>query len=325
MELAVFMAGNQLLLKKKSNTPLIAIDLMGCGREPVAIAESVMATGSLFRYIFLAHESCKLPSSYAVHYAPDLFTEKDNPLEVARRKKTSLTAGIKLLAEGKVDALITAGDTGTLIASSRLYLNTLLPSRKVALMTKLPTLKGQVLIGDLGANIHVKAEDFLEFAKLSIALLQAEGIARPKMALLNIGQESTKGSPEWVKAYSLLQEFSSEKEVTFLGNIEACDLFTEDVQIVITEALAGNILLKTAEGVAKMVLKALKGSLNLPPWLDWSAYPGALLSGLEVPIIKVHGYSDEKAFLSALASLERLLEEKTMDKMAELLESLKST
>ncbi len=319
VEPVVFMVENQLLLKKKFSTPIVAIDLMGCDVEPVAIAKSVMAAGFPFKYIFIVHESCKLPPCYEAHYASEIFSEKDNPLEVARRKKTSLTMGVQLIAVGKADAFITAGDTGTLIASSRLYLETLLPSKKLALMTKLPTLKGQVLLGDLGANIHVKAEDFLEFAKLGIAFLKASGIAHPKMGFLNIGQESTKGAPEWVKAYLLLQELSSKENVIFHGNIEPCNLFTEDLQLVITEALAGNILLKTAEGVAKMVLKALKGSLEKPLWLDWSDYPGALLVGLKVPVIKVHGYSTDKAFLSAISSIKGLLKEKVIDKMADIL------
>lgn len=280
---------------------------MGCGKEPVAIAEAVMAMGSPFRFVFLVHESVKLSASFETKTAPDLFKDNDQPLHVVRKKTTSLIQGIKLLAEGEVEALITPGDTGTLVAASRLFLKPLLSSRTTALMTKLPTLSGHVLLGDLGAYVNAKAEHFCDFARLGIAFLQAEGVSHLKMAMLNIGQESTKGPAAWVEAHHLLKDLAAEKGVSFRGNIEACDLFMQDADLVITDALAGNILLKTAEGVAKMVMKALKGTGQTPSWLDWSGYPGAILAGLQKPLIKVHGYSTEKAFLSALKSLEGLL------------------
>lgn len=318
------MVVKQLLPRKTPlKNPLIAIDLMGCAREPLAIAESVMtefakAEGSSF--VFLVHESVNLPASFNSVKAPDLFTDKDLPLNAARRKNTSLTLGIKLLASGRASALVTAGDTGTLVAASRLFLTPLLSSRTTALMTKLPTLKGHVLMGDLGAYVNAKAEHFCDFARLGVSFLQAEGIKNPKMAMLNIGQESTKGPAEWVKAHQLLHKFAKEKGIDFIGNIEACDLFMEDLQFVVSDALAGNILLKTAEGIAKMIMKAMKGSHNTPEWIDWSGYPGAILAGLPSPVIKIHGYSTEKAFSSALSSLQNLLQRDVTTKMKVLLQ-----
>lgn len=233
-------------------------------------------------------------------------------------KKTSLTVGIRLVAAGDVAGLITAGDTGTLVTAARLFMKPILPSKHTALMTKLPTLHSPVLLADVGAYVNAKAEHFLDFARLGTALLKAEGQKNIKMAMLNIGRESTKGPLEWTRAYQLLKKFSKEAGIKFAGNIEACDLFMEDLHLVITDALAGNILLKTAEGVAKMVMKATKGRES-PSWLDWSVYPGALLAGLESPIIKVHGYSNEKAFTSALTALHQLLEQRVIAKMQSLL------
>lgn len=311
------MVGKQLLLRKQRlPNPEIAIDLMGCGLEPEAIAKAVMAEGSSlpYRFRFLVQEDVKLPKIYPVHKAPDCFEEGDAPLVVARRKKTSLTEGIRLVAQGDVVALITAGDTGTLVAASRLFLKPLLPSRTTALMTKLPTRHGPVLLADVGANVNAKAEHFLDFARLGTAFLHASGMKTLKMAMLNIGQESTKGPVEWTKAHQLLKELTD--GVKFRGNIEACDLFMEDLDLVITDALAGNILLKTAEGVAKMIMYAFKNSNgSSSSWLDWSSYPGAILAGLEAPIIKVHGYSNTKAFTSALQSLHGLLDNNTIAKM----------
>ena len=302
----------------------VAVDLMGSSLEPQGLAEAlleVQRAGNLScSFLFLAHKSLKgsLSLKEQVFWVPDLFDEKDSPLHGVRRKKNSQTEGLRLVAAGHAQGFISAGDTGTLVTAARLFLKRLSKEIKTtALVTELPSLKNPVMLADVGANVHVKASHFVDFAKLGLACLKARGRKKITMGLLNIGQEATKGPSEWKKAYALLKEL---KGASFKGNIEPSNLFTGDVDLIITEALAGNILLKTAEGVAKMVMKTIKSS-STQKWLDWSSYPGALLAGLEAPVIKVHGYATEKGFASALLFLMDLLDNRFIEKMKKSLQA----
>jgi glycerol-3-phosphate acyltransferase PlsX len=239
------------------------------------------------------------------------------PSKALRGKKdSSMRVAIDLVKQGAADACVSAGNTGALMATARFVLKTLPSVDRPAIITAIPSLHGQTYVLDLGANVDCSAQHLFQFAVMGSELVSAvEGIARPKVGLLNIGQEEIKGNEQVKQAHELLAASS----LHYVGYVEGDDIYLRDLDVVVCDGFVGNVALKTSEGVAKMVSQRLKEGFR-KSWLsrlaalaalsvlrdfkftfDPRRYNGASLLGLRGIVIKSHGGADALAFRNAIA------------------------
>jgi glycerol-3-phosphate acyltransferase PlsX len=266
--------------------------------------------------------------------ASDIITGDDLPLECVKNKaNSSLVRGVQAAAERKLDAFISCGNTGALIAASSLSFSRLPHMSRPALLTHFPSYHGRMVVLDVGGNLITKARRLVQFAYLGSSYAMARfGIERPKVALLNIGQESEKGTSELREAYRTLEQASG-NFFTFIGNVEGHDAFLKGVDVLVTNGFTGNIFLKTAEGIASFVFRLterkiaeqlpdenmLESWLELKRFLSYEASEGALCAGIDGIIIKCHGTSSQRAIFNAILGVCELSENEIIPKMAGLL------
>lgn len=238
----------------------------------------------------------------------DSIAMEDHPLTAPRRKKdSSLVLGIEALAEKKIDAFISMGNTGALLMTARAKLKTLPGITHPALIAPIPSEKGVVATLDVGANIEYTSEQLVQFAAMGMAYQKVQGIEKPTVSLLNVGVEPMKGPKELQKAYEALKELSAKHPYPFfLGNLEARDVFTSPTNVLVTGGFAGNIFLKASEGMAQFFLKKIpSNNPEMEKKLDYSKYPGATLCGVPGILVKCHGNAETKALTqSILRSIE---------------------
>ena len=245
--------------------------------------------------------SCPLP----FFEASDFIEMDESPVRALKEKKeASMLLGMRLLKEGKIDALISAGSTPALVLGSKTILSTLPKIKRPALFSYFPTKKDPVAVLDLGANVECKAVHYVQFAQMAASYLLVNGMENPRLGLLNIGEESSKGTVELRKAYKELQTIEN-PPFQFCGNVEGTCVFDGTVDALITDGFTGNVFLKTAEGIASLILDRLSESLDakladLQKHLHYAEYPGALLLGINGIVIKSHGYSSKKAIINAV-------------------------
>jgi glycerol-3-phosphate acyltransferase PlsX len=218
----------------------------------------------------------------------------ESPVAALKKKKdASLFQGLRLLKEKKIDAFISAGNTGALVLGAKRILSTISPFKRPAFLSILPTKKRPVAILDLGANFECKSNTLVQFAHMAAKYLRVYGIPLPRIGLLNIGEESIKGPQELRLAYKKLQATFG-APFQFVGNIEGNTVFEGNVDAVITDGFTGNVFLKTAEGVAEMILE--KSPQENFPHIHFSA----LLLGVQGLVIKCHGKNSPQTFLQAV-------------------------
>lgn len=259
--------------------------------------------------------------------APDYISMGDNPISAVKKKKgASMIAALRLLKQGKIHALISAGNTGALVLGSKIVLSTLPGIHRPAFLSMMPTKKGPVAVLDLGATIQCKASHLVQFAYLASAYLLAKGVKKPKIGLLNIGEEPIKGTSELRQAYLRLNTLT-DPPFKFLGNIEGKSVFEGDADALITDGFTGNVFLKTAEGIANLILDRIHTNLSnetirsigselsdLKKHLHYAEFPGALLIGVKGIVIKCHGYSTPTAFINAIRGAIELISDDFMNK-----------
>jgi glycerol-3-phosphate acyltransferase PlsX len=258
----------------------------------------------------------------SIEHAPEVVGMDEPPAQALRNKKaSSMRIAIELVKQGEAQAAVSAGNTGALMATARFVLKTLPGIDRPAIVKTLPALRGHVHVLDLGANADCTPEQLVQFAIMGSILVSAiEGNPRPRVALLNVGQEDIKGNETVKKAAELLRA----SHVNFVGYAEGNDIYTGDQDVLVCDGFVGNIALKTSEGLAQMVrhimreeftrswatrlaglvatpvLRALRGRM------DARQYNGATLIGLNGTVIKSHGGADALAFEYAI--LEALSE-----------------
>ncbi|MGZ8257068.1 MAG: phosphate acyltransferase PlsX [Gallionella sp.] len=257
-----------------------------------------------------------------IHAATELVAMDESPQAALRGKKdSSMRVAINLVKSGEAAACISAGNTGALMATARYVLKTLPGIDRPAIASFLPTKSGQVCMLDLGANTDCTAEHLLQFALMGSTLVSAlEHKLQPTVGLLNIGSEDIKGNEVVKQAAALLRE----SDLNFYGNVEGNDIFNGVTDVVVCDGFVGNVALKTAEGVAKMMggflreeysrnlYTKLAALISLPALkafkhrLDHRRYNGASFLGLKGIVVKSHGSADSYAFLCAI---ERAAEE----------------
>ena len=247
----------------------------------------------------------------------------DDPVEVALRKKkdSSMRVAIQQVKDGAAAAAVSAGNTGALMAIARYLLKTLDGIDRPAIATQMPNAAGgATTVLDLGANVDCSAEHLLQFAVMGSALVSAlkEEGGEPTVGLLNIGEEVIKGSEVIKKAGELLRSAANSGDLNFFGNVEGNDIFKGTVDIVVCDGFVGNVALKASEGVASMIIGALKAEFSsniftkiaaivaypvlkaLMKRMDYRRYNGAALLGLRGLVFKSHGSADTMAFEQAL-------------------------
>lgn len=241
----------------------------------------------------------------------------DRPAHALRRKtQSSMRIAIDLLAQNEVDAVVSSGNTGALMAMGLLVLKTLPGIERPAICTAIPTQRGHCLLLDLGANTDCTAEQLQQFALLGSALAQSEGVAKPRVALLNIGSENGKGNEQVKHAAELLLHDS---RLNYCGFIEGDTLFRGDVDVVVCDGFTGNVALKVSEGTAQLIAEKVRRQFLRNVWtkiagwmarpvlkalyreLDPQQYNGACLLGLQGLVFKSHGSSTVDGFENAIA------------------------
>ena len=262
---------------------------------------------------------------------------EDIPTHAIKNKKdSSMVVGFNMLKEGKGDVFISAGNSGALLTGATLLVGRIKGVDRPALAGILPSYKSRLVLMDCGANTNCKPINLLQFAQMaSIYLETTIGVKNPKVGLLNIGTEETKGNELMKESYQLLKAKSQELNINFIGNVEGRDAFTGNVDIVVTDGFTGNIFLKAIEGLGKFVKRTLSESLkrnllskiaaipSLPAinrfakTVDYKEYGGALFLGVKKPVVKAHGSSDEKLFEFTIKQAEQFVKNKAVEKLTE--------
>jgi len=252
--------------------------------------------------------------------AEQVVTMEDAPAVALRSKKrSSMRVAIDLVKGGRAGAAVSAGNTGALMAISRFVLKTLPGIDRPAIATTIPAIDGHTHMLDLGANVDCSAEHLHQFALMGSILAQAiDGLAAPRVGLLNIGAEALKGNEQVKEAAPLLAASGAAGVINYIGFVEANEIYTDRVDIVVCDGFVGNVSLKTSEGVARMVSHYMReefgrswrnklvGLVARPVLrafgnrIDPRRYNGASLLGLQGVVIKSHGGADAVAFANAI-------------------------
>ena len=262
-----------------------------------------------------------LPEGMEIANADDVVDMHDDPGSVIhKRKNSSMVVGLKMLSQGQGDAFVSAGSTGALLTGATLLVKRGKGIRRAAMGPAVPNnAGGKTVIVDCGANAECTPEFLLQLGLVRSAYAEKQlGVARPKVGLLNIGTEDSKGTALQKEAYALLQSASDRGLIHFVGNVEARDVHMGAVDVVVCDGFSGNVLLKTIEGTAmfmgslmkKMFYKNLltkvggllcRSEVNkIKALLDYRTIGGTQFLGIRKPVIKAHGASDALAFQNAL-------------------------
>lgn len=252
-----------------------------------------------------------------VREASQVVTMDEKPQEALRKKKdSSMRVAIDLVKSGEADACVSAGNTGALMATGRFVLKTIDGIDRPAIISRIRARHGHTHMLDLGANSECSAEHLFQFAVMgSVVAADMHGIARPRIGILNIGEEETKGDSVVQEAARLL----SASQLNYIGFVEGDDIFSGEADVVVTDGFTGNVALKTMEGLANMLVGAVKTEYTRNPlryigavasWpalrslrreFDPRTYNGASMVGLTGIVIKSHGSADTVSFANAIA------------------------
>ena len=262
-----------------------------------------------------------LPVGMEIANADDVVDMHDDPASVIhKRKNSSMIVGLKMLADGKGDAFVSAGSTGALLTGATLLVKRVKGIRRAAMAPAVPTKAGsKVVICDCGANAECTPEFLLQFGLVGSAYAHnVLGVAQPRVGLLNIGTEDSKGTSLQKEAYSLLQSANDKGLIHFVGNVEARSVPLGEVDVVVCDGFSGNVLLKSIEGTAMFMGSMLKrmfkknlfskvgyllcksGVGEIAKLLDYREIGGTQFLGIKKPVIKAHGSSDALAFRNAV-------------------------
>ncbi|MGD2070730.1 MAG: phosphate acyltransferase PlsX [Gemmatimonadota bacterium] len=281
-----------------------AVNQLGEGLEVVLVGDRELVEAELERH------ARNIPEGRLhVHHAPDRVLPGEPPASVIRRRpESSIVRGLQLHKDGEVDAFVSAGSTGAVMAASLFILRPLPGVDRPAIGTLLPTAHDPVLMLDAGANVDTRSRQLVQFAHLgNIYAQDLMGVESPRIALLNIGEEPEKGDELAVEAHGMLQ---AEAGLNFIGNVEGREIIRGACDVLVCDGFVGNVLLKFYESVAEFIIGLLKSALRETETtidleevfrvLDYSEYGGAPLLGVNGVTIICHGGSPPKAIHNAL-------------------------
>jgi len=272
-------------------------------------------------------------SRLSVHAASEVVEMHEPPALALRNKKdSSMRVAINLVKDGAAEACVSAGNTGALMAISRFVLRMLPGVDRPAIAGVLPTQTGSTTVLDLGANVNCSPEQLVQFAVMGVALASSvEGIERPTVGLLNIGEEDIKGNDVVKETAELLRDSG----LNFHGNVEGSDIYKGTTDVVVCDGFVGNVALKTSEGLAQMLYEFLRAEFTRTPLtklaaliafpvlrafkrrIDPRRYNGATLIGLKGIVVKSHGGADRIAFECALHRAHAEVAKGVLDKITQ--------
>jgi glycerol-3-phosphate acyltransferase PlsX len=308
---------------------VIALDAMGSDRRPKPEIEGAIHAARHFdvRVLLvgpeetLRKELARHPSAYElpieIVHASEVITMEDKAVQAVRAKRdSSIRVGLRLVRDGRADGFVTAGNTGAAMATAKMVLGAIAGVDRPALAAVFPTIqeKAAVLL-DVGANVDCTAQNLEQFAVMGEIYYRAMfGTPRPRVGLLSIGSEETKGNTLTKEAMQLLKQL----RLNFVGNVEGRDLYNGEVNVIVADGFVGNVALKTSEGVASLVRYTLKESLkatitrqvgymlsrsafaDFKKRLDHTEYGGAPLLGVKGVCLITHGSSNANAIKNAI-------------------------
>ncbi len=291
--------------------------LRGAADAVAAYGHEILLTGDEETIRRVAVENDISLANIEIVNAPDVITMEDHPKSILREHKdSSMAVALRLLSEGRGDAVVSAGSTGALLMGATFIVKRIKGISRPALAPIMPSDKAPFMLIDCGANADCRPEMLLQFAKMGSVYMShmfpQEG--GPRVGLLNVGTEDTKGGELQLATFPLLKESG----LNFIGNVEARDVPAGVADVVVADGFAGNVLLKTMEGTIDTLMKNLKtafmsslrtklgaalvmpGLRALKKKLSTSEYGGAVLLGVNKPVIKAHGNSKARGFASAI-------------------------
>jgi len=306
-------------------------------KQNAALKLILVGDESTISDVLLAHKSA-VSDRLSIQHASQIVEMDELPSQALRGKKdSSMRVAINLVKEGRAQACVSAGNTGALMATARFVLKTLPGIDRPAICTTLPTVKGHVYVLDLGANVDSSAEHLFEFAVMGSELASAvDEKAAPTVGLLNIGEEEIKGNERVKEAARLLASSS----LNYIGSVEGDGIFLGAADVVVCDGFVGNVMLKTTEGVAKMLSHFMKQEFKKTPFtmlagliampvlkafrrrIDPREYNGASLVGLQGIVIKSHGGADALAFSNAIHEAVREVEKDVPQRISQQLEAI---
>ena len=328
----------------------IIVDAMGGDNAPLEIVKGALAgqkhwgvdivlTGdeNAIREALTRCGQPEVPAGMEIISTSQTVEMCDDPATVFRRKKdTSMGVGLTMLREGQGDALVSAGSTGALLTGATLITKRIHGIRRAAMAPVIPTTTGQAVLIDCGANAECTPEYLVQFAYLgNFYAQQVLGLAKPRVGLLNIGAEDSKGTGLQKQTLARLRQAAEEGHLHFIGNIEAKEAIKGGCDVIVTDGFSGNILLKTMEGVGSFAGSALKGmfkknlltklaALAVMPGLnefkaklDPNKVGGTAFIGIARPVIKAHGASNAEAIENAIGQAAAFARSGLIEKIEE--------
>ena len=306
----------------------IAIDGMGGDNAPKSNVEGVVSAIKEYNIdIIITGDKDALEKEFEnyefdrskleIVHTTEIIENEDKPVKAIRSKKdSSMVVALRLVKEGKDDAVVSAGNTGALLAGGLFVVGRIKGIDRPCLCPAIPNVKrGMTIIADGGANADCKPRNLVEFAAMTnIYSKKVLGIENPRISLANVGAEEGKGNDLMKKSYEELKNM----DINFIGNLEARDVINAKTDVIVCDGFTGNILLKSAEGVAMSVMGLLKETFlsstkgkigamllkddlrKLKSFMDYAEYGGAPLLGVNGGVIKAHGSSNSKAIKNAI-------------------------
>lgn len=328
----------------------IILDAMGGDNAPAEILKGaaaataawpdveILAVGDAEKIAACVKENAIEMKNIEIVNATEVIEMCDEPARAVRAKKdSSMVVGLRMLAEGKGDAFVSAGSTGALHVGASLIVRTVKGVKRPALATVIPG-KTPFLLLDCGANVECRASMLEAFGVMgSVYMNKVMGLEQPRVALVNNGAEESKGTPTYVEAHQLLKH---NKAIHFVGNIEPRDIPAGHADVVVADGFTGNVVLKLTEGLAKYFGSKLKemfkkslgtkvgylllkgGVADFKKSMDADEYGGAPLLGTRRPVIKAHGSSNARAIQNAIRQARLCVENDLCGVMAESLANL---
>lgn len=305
----------------------IIIDAFGGDNAPLSNIEGAILAKNEYNVdiILCGHEEkikqCAKENNISLQdieiiHADEVFDIHDDPnLLLKSKSNTSMAVAFKAVKDGKADAVISAGSSGAVLMGGTFIVKRIKGVKRPAFASVLPTANKPYMLIDMGANVECRPEILVQFAQIGNAYMKnVMGIESPRVGLVNIGAEDTKGGELLVETYKRLKE----TDLNFIGNVEPRDLPDGACDVAVCDGFTGNVILKLTEGVASTMMNLVKGILSknlksklaaamimgglkeLKTKFDYSEYGGAPLMGVQAPVIKAHGNSDAKAIKSAI-------------------------
>jgi glycerol-3-phosphate acyltransferase PlsX len=315
----------------------IALDAMGGDHAPEVTVQGALGAAREGVEVVLVGDEEALRAELARHggslplvHAPDRILMEEHATEVRRRPQSSIMVAMGLLKRGEVQAVVSMGHTGATMAAALFTLGRVKGVERPALLVEFPSQRGRTFLLDGGANADCRPGFLLQFAAMGLAYAEASGLAMPKVGLLSIGEEEGKGNALVLEAYPLLKEALGER---FYGNVEGRDIFLGTAEVVVTDGFTGNVVLKLAEGEAKVLLSWIKEALTSSPLarlgallargalrrvkerVDPAQYGAMPLLGVEGAVFIGHGSADALAVKNALLRAKALVEAGLMERV----------